>query len=137
MSSSTEEDICSLISLVSSKKAIRKVDEATKFLKFGKVLISDTLNKFFNKFIEQSIHPSCLIAEVHPIFKKSNRYMTTNYRCIPLLSQFDKLFEKLIYNRNYSYVQKCNLLNEKQMGFCQNHCTIHAISNMYDSLLKI
>ena len=53
-----------------------------------------------------------------------------------LLSQFDKLFENLIYTRIYSYVQKYNLLREKQFSFRQNHSTIHAISHMYDSLLK-
>ena len=62
--------------------------------------------------------------------------MATNYRSISMLSQFDKLFEKLICNRIYSYVQKCNLLNEKQFGFRQNHSTIPAISHIYDSLLK-
>ena len=59
--------------------------------------------------------------------------MATNYRPIFLLSQFDKLFEKLIYNKIYSCVKKYNLLNEKQFGFRQNHSTIHAISHMYDS----
>ena len=101
------------------------------------MLISDTLSKFFNKLIKEAIYPSCLkIAEVIPAFKKGNRYMATNYRPISLLSQFDKLFEKLIYNRIYAYVQKNNLLNEKQFRFRQNHSTIHAISLMYDSLLK-
>ena len=53
------------------------------------------------------------------------------------MSQFEKLFDKLISNRIYSYVQKYNFLNEKQFGFRQNHFTIHAISHMYDSLLKM
>ena len=46
--------------------------------------------------------------------------MATYYRPSSLLSQFDKLFEKLIYNGIYSYVQKYNLLRDKQFGFCQN-----------------
>ena len=56
--------------------------------------------------------------------------MATNCRPISFLSQFDKFFEKLIYNRIYSYEQKYNLLNEKQIEFRQNHSTIHAISHM-------
>ena len=102
------------------------------------MLISDTLCKLFNKFIEEDIYPSCQnITEVIPVFKKGNRYMAANYKPISLLSQFDKLFEKLICSRIYSYVQKYNLSNEKQFVFCQNHSFIHVISHMYDSLLKI
>ena len=56
MSSSTEKEIDSL----NRKKAIRKLDFKTKFLKFGKVLISDTIRKFFNNFIEEGVYPSCL-----------------------------------------------------------------------------
>ena len=102
------------------------------------MLISDTLRKFFIKFIEEGIYPNYLkIAEIIPVFKKANRYMATNYRSISLLSQFDKLlFEKLIYNRIYSFVQKYNLLRETQFTFRQNHYTTCAISYMYDSLLK-
>ena len=59
----------SLIVSLNPKKAICKLDVETKFLKFVKVLISDTLSKFFNKFIEEGIYPSCLkIAEVIPVF---------------------------------------------------------------------
>ena len=46
MSPSTEEEIRSLIDLLNPKKAIRKLDVKTMVLKFGKVLISDTLSKF-------------------------------------------------------------------------------------------
>ena len=62
--------------------------------------------------------------------------MATNYRLISLLSQFEKLLEKLIYYGIYFYVQKYNLLNKKPFGFRQNHSTLHAISYMYDSLIK-
>ena len=48
MSSLTEEGIRLLIDSLNPTKAIRKLDVETKFLKFGKVLISDTLSKFFD-----------------------------------------------------------------------------------------
>ena len=72
MSFSIENEIRFLIDSLNTKKAIRKLDVETKFFKFGEVLISDTLSKFFNKFIEESIliYPWCLkIDEGIPLFE--------------------------------------------------------------------
>ena len=92
----TEERIRLLIRFIKFEKSNSQARCGNKFLKFGMLLISDTLSKFFNKFIEEGIYPSCLkIAEVIPVFKKVNRYMSTYYRPIFLLSHFGELFENL------------------------------------------
>ena len=36
----------------------------------------------------------------------------------------------------YNYLEKYNLIDERQFGFRSNHSTIHAISSIYDELLK-
>jgi len=76
------------------------------------------------------------LAEVIPIFKKDNRDKTTNYRPISLLSQFNKIFEKLFYVRIYSYLIKYNLLSDHQFGFRKNCFTTLAISKIYDEVLN-
>ena len=55
MSPSTEKEIRLFIDSLNPKKAIRKLDVEAKFIKFGTMLISDTLSKFF-KFIEEGIY---------------------------------------------------------------------------------
>ena len=52
---------------------------------------------------------------------------TTNYRPISLLSQFHKLFKKVIHTRLISYLDKYNLLNEHQFDFRRNYSTIKNI----------
>ena len=44
--------------------------------------------------------------------------------------------KKLIFNRIYVYLEKLNLLSVTQFGFRQNYSTTHAISYIYDKLIK-
>ena len=61
--------------------------------------------------------------------------MPTNYRPISLLSQFDKILEKILFSRLFSYLDK-NQLNENQFGFRPNSSTQFAISTIHDKLIK-
>ena len=44
-----------------------------------------------------------LIVKVIPAYKKGDACMASNYRPISLVSVFDKLFEKVMYNRLYQH----------------------------------
>ena len=52
-----------------------------------------------------------------PIFKKGDKQLITNYRPISLLPICGKLFEKIIFNNLYSYLQANNLITKNQSGF--------------------
>ena len=120
-----------------TNKACRSVDAPKKFIKYGKSVIAQFLCKLYNKCIVEGEYPDLFkITEVIPIFKKGNHELATNYRPISLNHQFNKIFEKLTYSRMYNYLEKYNLTDERQFGFRNNHSTIHAISSIYDELLK-
>ena len=96
-----------IIRALNDQKARRKLDPKTKIIKYANPVISVFLSHLFNLCITTGVFPDSLkIAEVIPIFKKGNTDKPTNYRPISLLSQFSKIFEKLIYNRIYSYLEK-------------------------------
>ena len=66
-----------------------------------------------------------------PVYK--NKGKTTdcsNYRPISLLSNLDKVLEKLIYKRVYNYLTRLNLLYTRQFGFRHKHSTLHTLLNM-------
>ena len=91
----------------------------------------------FNLCLRTGTHPDLMkVAEVIPIFKKGQKDTLTNYRPISLLSQFNKIFEKLLHSRIYSYLSKFNLFSKKQFGFRKNYSTSLAICNIYDELLN-
>ena len=54
---------------------------------------------------------------VTPIFKKGNKQLIKNYRPISLLPICGKIFEKIIFNNLYSYLNVNNLITKNQSGF--------------------
>ena len=67
------------------------------------------------------------VAGVVPIHKKGSSYLVSNYRPISLPSIFNKVIEKLMYNRIISYLDKFSILHNNQFGFRSMHLTTHAI----------
>ena len=91
-------------------------DEFTaKFLKISHNIISPTLCEIFNICIKKGEYPNLLkIAKVLPIFKKGSKTQVSNYRPISVLSCINKIFEKLLAKRIYSFLEKHQMLYEFQ-----------------------
>ena len=80
------------------------------------------------------IYPNKLkIAKVKPIFKnKGDPLHFENYRPISLLSNVNKIFEKLVYKRSYSFLNINNCIYELQFGFRAKYSTNHALISLTD-----
>ena len=57
------------------------------------------------------------LANVIPIFNKGDKQLIKNYRPISLLSICGKMFEKIIFNNLYNYLNGHNLITKKPIGF--------------------
>ena len=133
----TPNEIIDIITTLNDKKATRKNDPEIKFLKYSKIIIAKYLSKIFDLCIIKGIYPESLkVAEVVPIYKNGNENKATNYRPISLLSPINKIFEKLIYNRLISYLDKYDLLSPNQFGFRKNMSTTDAINYIHDNIVK-
>ena len=65
-----------------------------------------------------SIYPDIWkLANVIPIFKKGDKQSIKNYRPVSLLPICGKVFEKIIFNNLYSYLNVNNLITKNQSGF--------------------
>ena len=132
----SSQEVFDLIKKSKNKKAKRTLDTETKFIKYANPVLSVYLSELFNLCVKEETYPDPLkIAEVIPILKKGDRSKTTNYRPISILSQFNKIFEKLLYTRLYSYLIRYNLLSDQQFGFRKSSSTTLAISKLYEELL--
>ena len=137
---SSTDEVAQLIENLNDKKTVRSNDVGTRFIKYSKSIISPIISDLFNLCVNKGAFPNCLkIAEIIPIYlvyKKVDISKATNYRSIALLSQFNKLMEKMIFSRLYSYLEKKQLLNDNQFGLRPNSSTAFAISSLYDKLIK-
>ena len=75
------------------------------------------------------------IAKVIPLYKSGDEQLTNNYRPISILPCFSKIFEKIIYNRIFSFISEHNILYKYQFGFRKNHNTTIALITLIDRIL--
>ena len=136
LSPCTPQEVFNLITKLKDRKACRTIYIETRFIKLANPVISTFLSNLFNVCSNTGVYQDSLkIAEVIPIFKKGCSTQTTNYRPISLLCQFNKIFEKLLHTRIYSYLIRYNLLNDRQFGFRKNSYTTLANSKIHNDLL--
>ena len=112
-------------------------DISPRILKLFRQSISPTMATLLNRCMHSGIFPDVLkIARVIPLFKSGDRNCITNYRPISLLPVFSKIFEKLIHKRLLSFLDKHNILYNKQFGFRKRHSTIHALNTAITQILQ-
>ena len=80
-------------------------------------------------------HPDKLkLAHTIPIFKKGTRLLVSNYRPISLLSNLNKILEKIMHKRIYAFLEKYEILYELQFGFRAGYSTTHALIHMTEAI---
>ena len=76
------------------------------------------LNIIYRTILDTSIYPVMWkLANVTPIFKKEDKQLVKNYRPISLLPICGKLFEKIVFNNLYIYLNRNGLITSNQSGF--------------------
>lgn len=100
--------------------------------------ISTLLANLFNASLANGEFPSILKSvTVIPVFKNKGSPLTaSNYRPITLLSNIDKIFEKIVYKRLLAFLDTNNILNNRQFGFRSKHSTIHALISLTENIRK-
>ena len=105
-----------------------------KFWSFSKNLYQNLL-KFCLIFFSLGVVPdSFKTARVLPVFKKGSETSPNNYRPISLLSIFNRILERLMHKRLINFIDKYNILFNKQFGFRSGHSTDHAILCVLDKI---
>ena len=100
----------------------------TRVLRSARHILSHPLSVLINKSVEHGIFPTKLkLAKVIPIHKANDESDPSNYRPMSLLSVFNRIFEKIMFIRLKSFLEKFSLLYDSQYGFREKRSTEHAI----------
>ena len=109
-----------------------------KILHLIREVIAAPLADILNLSFETGIYIDKLkTSRVVPVFKeKGSNLSSENYRPISLLSNINKIFEKIMHERIYEYLEKQNMIYLNQFGFRLKHSTIHALINMTEMIRR-
>ena len=122
----TSEEIEQIISELENNKAS---DIPVKIIKQSSRFISRFLARHINDSMAKGIFPDILkIGKITPVYKKDDKELFENYRPVSTLPIFGKIFEKIIYERLYSFLISKQTLTQNQFGFRKNHSTNHALN---------
>ena len=84
------------------------------------------------------VFPSVLkTAKVIPVYKKDSKLDYRNHRPISLLSKIEKILEKLMYRRLYTFLSNKNIIYDLQFGFRQTYSTSHALINITENIREV
>lgn len=131
----TPSEVAASISSLSNTNATGSDSVSNKILKLASNHISFPLAHIVNLSFQTGYFPCDFkTAKVIPVFKKGKPDQVDNYRPISLLNNLSKIFEKLMYKRVTSYLNKHNILSDNQFGFRAGHSTTDAVFSCVNML---
>ena len=124
----TADEVADVICGLRDKAGNNLYNIPISLLKIVAQVISVPLSLIFNQAISSGTYPKSLkISKVIPIYKAGERSCAGNYRPISILPDINKIFEKVIYKRLYSYISKNKIISPSQFGFQPNVSTSYAL----------
>ena len=124
-----------LIASLNRSKATGPYSIPTNIIHLLKSDISIPLSKIYNLSLESGIYPETLkVAKTVPIFKKGSHHLISNYRPISLLSNLNKILEKLMFDRTYDFLDRFNSIYDLQFGFRKKYSVNHALIKITESI---
>ena len=132
----TPEEVSMIIGSFSQSKSSGPHSIPVRVLKLLKLDISTPIASLINRSFEVGTFPSILkTSKVIPVYKnKGSPLNPSNYRPISLLSNIEKIFEKVMYSRLMGFLDDQNLIYVRQFGFRKHHSTTHALINIVEEM---
>ena len=111
-------------------------DVSPKVVKWSSALLTPILTKLINMCFLSGIYPDSLkLARVIPIFKGGgNKNESSLYQPISILTQINRIFERLLRDRLYDFVK--DKLYRKQFGFRPKNSPEHPVLDLKENIFE-
>ena len=73
-------------------------------------------------------------SKITPIFKSDDETDPSNYRPTSLLSNYNRIFEKIMYKKRKEFIDRNDISYSSQYGFRKGHSTQHAILDIVNAI---
>ena len=136
-SSIQAQHVSEAIGKIKSSKSFGDDNFSSYFLILAFPYFTNSLVLLFNT----SSIPSChfpdkwKIFRITPMFKEGDRACKENYRPISVLSVVTRLFEKLIFDQLYNYLNKNNLIYWGQSAYRKFHSTVTFLTKKHRQMV--
>ena len=129
------DDISDIIRTMKSGKSSGPNSIPTHILKGLDTRICNPLQKIFNLSLHTGVHPDLLkISKTIPVYKKGSRLSVSNYRPISLLSNLNKILEKIVHTQIYKFLEDNHSIYSLQFGFRKKHSADHALIEITEKI---
>ena len=130
------EEVAALIRKFDITKAGDIYGISPQLVKIGGDSFAHNLSLIFNKSLTSGVFPHLLkVAIVITIHKGDSKMVAANYRPISLLPIFGKLYEKIIFSRLISFIDKYKILFNRQYGFQKDKSTEYALIDIIENIM--
>lgn len=130
-------DVLEVVRKMKSKNSSGHDEISTNLVKQSVQNIIIPLTHMINTSLTHGIFPKNLkIAKVIPIYKSNDQKDIKNYRPISLLPAFSKIYEKIVFNKLFKYLDSQGLFYKHQYGFRPNHSTIHPLLHLINDFAQ-
>lgn len=121
-------------------KAAAGVDGlSSKLLKQAPDTLAEHVTNAANACLRKGEFPGVVkVGRISPLFKTGDPTIASNYRPVTVLSNFGKVYEKLIVKVLQDFVDSVGIIHDRQYGFTSNSntsaATLNAVLQIVDSI---
>ena len=133
----TPNQITKYIRMIQAHKAHGFDGISAKMLRLADNSITLPLSIIYKNCLSKGVFPNkWKKANVIPVYKKNEKNLTTNYRPISLLPLCGKIFEKIIYDSLYTYINENKFISDDQSGYRRGDSTIKQLITITNEIHK-